>query len=114
MKGRGKPEEKHLLIYIPTEISLTYLGHLELGDHVLLRVIRDTLVGEQSAGQVLLVVPLKHILFLHEAEQHHGLVQYRLHLLFCQLAEQTNNINNNGTACITSKQSVCQAGISVA
>lgn len=66
-------------------------AHLELWDHVLLRVIRDALVGEQSAGQVLLVVPLKHILFLHEAEQHHGLVQYRLHFLLCQLAKTKQN-----------------------
>lgn len=66
-------------------------AHLELRDHVLLRVIRDALVGEQPAGQMLLVVPLKHIFFLHEAEQHHGLVQYRLHFLLCQLNEKHND-----------------------
>ena len=57
--------------------------YLELRNHVLLRVVRDTLVAEEPATQMLLVVPFKHILLLHEAEQHHGLVEDRLHLLFC-------------------------------
>lgn len=60
-------------------------AHLKLWDHVLLRVIRDTLVGEQPPCKVLLIVPLEHVLLLHEAEQHHGLVQYGLHLLLGQL-----------------------------
>lgn len=34
---------------------------------------------------MLLVVALKHVLVLHEPEQHHGLVKDRLHLLFRQL-----------------------------
>ena len=59
--------------------------YLELGDHVLLRVVGDALVSEQPAGEVLLVVPLKHVLLLHEPEQHHGLVQDGLHLLLRKL-----------------------------
>lgn len=59
--------------------------HFQLGDHIFLRIVRYTFVGKQSAGKVLLVVPLKYILFLHETKQHHGFVQYRLYLLLCQL-----------------------------
>lgn len=59
--------------------------YLELGDHVLLGVVRHALVAEQPAPQMLLVVPFKDILLLHESEQHHGLVKDRLHLLLCQL-----------------------------
>lgn len=66
-------------------ISCHMPAHLKFWDHVLFRVVRDALVSEQPASQVLLVVPLKHVLLLHEAEEHHGLVQYRLHFLLCQL-----------------------------
>lgn len=68
--------------------------HFQLGDHIFLRIIRYTFVGEQPAGKVLLVVPLKYILFLHETKQHHGFVQYRLHLLLCQLDIKVSMMND--------------------
>lgn len=71
--------------------NLSSTTHLQLGDHVLLGVVRDALVGEQPSGQVLLVVALKHVLLLHEAEEDHGLVQDGLHLLLRQLHTGTGS-----------------------
>lgn len=74
--------------------------HLQLGDHVLLRVVRDALVGEQPSCQVLLVVALEHVLLLHEAEEDHGLVQDGLHLLLRQLhteRQEVSDLQQDGT-----------------
>lgn len=62
--------------------------YLKLRDHILFRVIWDTLVAEKPTSQMLFIVPFKDIFLLHEPEQHHGLVKNRLHLLFCQLFKQ--------------------------
>lgn len=70
---------------------LSNTTHFKLGDHVLLRIVRDTLVGEEPSGQVLFVVALKDVLLLHEAEEDHGLVQDGLHLLLRQLHTGTGS-----------------------
>ena len=65
-----------MFLVLPPALSLnTCLTCLELGDHVLLRIVGHRLVQQQSFGQVLLVVTLKDVFLLQEPEQHHGLVK---------------------------------------
>lgn len=94
----GRNHKEEYKEYANASVSKTFsLFYLELRDHVLLGVIWDTLVAEQPAAQMLLVVPFKHIFLLHKPEQHHGLVKDRLHLLFCQLVKQDREKKNEDT-----------------
>lgn len=85
--------QEYAFTSVSTPLSLFYL---ELRDHVLLWIVWDTLVAEQPAAQMLLVVPFKHILLLHEPEQHHRFVKDWLHLLFCQLIKETRDKKQQG------------------
>mmetsp|Transcript_2907 Transcript_2907/g.8203 ORF Transcript_2907/g.8203 Transcript_2907/m.8203 type:complete len:222 (+) Transcript_2907:1092-1757(+) len=47
-----------------------------------LRVIRNSPPRQQTLGQVLFVILLKHILLLEESEEHHDFIQHNLCIIF--------------------------------
>lgn len=58
------------------------LLHLELGHHIPLGILGHAPVVEQALCEVCLVVPLKHVLVVQEAEQHDRLFQDGINLVF--------------------------------